>query len=189
MNNNSGFTLLEIMIAVTITGIIFTVVFSFINVGMKTWNNSIAESEWNQNRRILKSNLQQDLHNAFYSQLSKEELFYGDYKKITWLVSDDQNIKKISYTVDYNKQYIIRSVKYPDNKWINKKNESEDIIFFQREALKKVSFSFYDPKNKYWRNSWSYKAMGYFPTLIKVDVTLKEKMPSIIVDIYIGDKY
>ena len=44
-----GFTLLEILIAITISGVLLLAVYMFMDQGLLTWEKTVDSSQWEQN--------------------------------------------------------------------------------------------------------------------------------------------
>src|SRR5690554_3245622 len=96
--NEEGFTLIEILIAVTITGIIIGAVFMFLHQGLFTWENTADRGEWEQNWRVFDRRIKDDLANLYYSRIYKENIFEGDYQGITWVIKKDEVLKEVNYS-------------------------------------------------------------------------------------------
>lgn len=202
--NENGFTLIEILIAVVITGIILGAVFMLLNQGMFTWQNTADQDEWEQNWRVLENYLQNDLHNQFYSQLYNKNFFQGDYQGLSYLIKKDGRIDKVSYQLDYYAHNIVRTEEAYQTTVIND-GEAKSSSRVQREKIKKINFftdfyiyrldyQYFDPRDDHWVNDWSLEEKDYLPALLKLTISSKkensvEKLPAIIIGIYLNRKY
>lgn len=193
--NEQGFTFIEIMIAVTISAVILLAVFIFLNQGINTWERSSEINEWEQNWRVLKKNIEKDLHNLFYSDLYNDNLFTADYQGVKWIVEDDNYLKEVYYYLDHYSGSIIREEKPHQSEEYTIKDSKEaqektEIVFFEDFRIDRIDFYFYDPQNNYWDNSWSIKDKVYLPTIVRVDLEIStEQLPSILVEVYIGRSF
>jgi len=197
--NENGFTLIEILIAITITGIILGAVFMFLNQGLNTWENTAERGDWEQNWRIFNKQIKNDLHNLFYSPLYKDNLFKGDYQGISWLIKKDGILKEVSYTVDYYSNRLLRkeapyqSTSYPE---IDLRNDTslnyqeKALSFFKDFNIYRVDYQYFDPQNNYWVNNWSLEERSYLPAVIKVVISNESfELPAILAETYLSREY
>lgn len=196
MHDESGFTLIEVLIAITITGIILTAVIMFLQQGLSIWETTGTTGRWEQHHRVLESKIKSDLGKIYISPLLEKSMFKGDYQGLEWLIIEDSKLKKVKYTVDYYNQQIVRTVQSDIGDIRSESDISENIKspaelrFFSKLDLHQVNFSFFDPKNNYWENNWSYKDKEYLPAVVKVSISTREfKLPEITADIWVGKIY
>lgn len=201
--NEEGFTLLEILIATTITGVILLAVFMFINQGLFTWENTSDSNQWEQNFRILNKYIDDDLHNLFYSNLFKENLFQGENQSVNWLIRKGNTLKEVNYRVDYYSNVLVREEKpyhssiypfdeNPDENLDNSNLGSNDKIvsFFKDTDIFRIDFQYYDPQTGGWPSFWSLDQKDYLPTFLRIIVSRSNwDEKTIISDIYIGKEY
>ncbi|PRX30486.1 general secretion pathway protein J [Orenia metallireducens] len=179
-----GFTLVEILIAVTISAIIMTVTFIFFQQSLSTWERSGANSDWQQHWRVLESDLQRHLNNIFLSPLYQDNLFIGEEHSLEFLTVEDKQLKRISYFFDPYQGLLKREISSID------KEESQQLLFFNNLEIEGVNFYFYDPKDDYWKGYWSYEEEERLPTAIKVQITIKKvELPPIVIALYLGREY
>lgn len=177
-----GFTLLEILIAITISGVLLLAVYMFMDQGLLTWEKTVDSSQWEQNYRVLDNYLQDDLHNLFYSNIYKDNLFEGTNQSVAWLVKKDDTIKEISYQVDYYSYTLVRE---------EKNHQSTDTLTFFRDMdIFRIDFEYFDPRIGAWAYFWSLEEKGYLPSLFRIFITRNDgSTTNIISDIYIGKEY
>ncbi|OCL27228.1 hypothetical protein U472_07090 [Orenia metallireducens] len=179
-----GFTLVEILIAVTITGIVMTVTFTFFQQSLSTWERAGADSDWEQHWRVLESDLERYLNNIFLSPLYQENLFIGKEHSLEFLVLENKQLKRISYSFDLYQGFFKKEISSIS------KEGSQELFFFNNLEVEKVSFYFYDPKYEYWKSYWSYEEEGKSPTAIKVQITVRGiELPPIVIALYLGREY
>ncbi len=183
-SGQQGFTLLELLIAITITGIILGLVFSFLQQGLATWERVELESEADQYLRVLENQLRKDLQCIFYSELYNNNQFKGDYQELEWLIIEDETLKKVSYLTEYNYNQLTRRViEMGDN------YQDSEINYICGERLERVEFHFYDPQNDYWRGNWNLSDIGYLPSLVRLVILSDGEEKKMIFEIYVGREY
>ncbi|MEJ6951290.1 prepilin-type N-terminal cleavage/methylation domain-containing protein [Natronospora cellulosivora (SeqCode)] len=181
-----GFTLLEILIAITITGIIIGAVFVFLHQGLRLWESFGIDEEYNQYMRIMDRSLKDDLKFIYYSQYNEKELFTGNYSGFEFYVLKGDLLKKISYQTDYRENAIVKT-----SEIISKYNEPEErLIFILGEDISRIDYSFYNGRDNYWEYNWSFNEKGYLPDLIRIQVYQQEgayiEEEEILLEIYTG---
>lgn len=195
-----GFTLIEILIAITITGIILGAVFMFLDQGLFTWENTAYQGEWEQNWRVFDKQLKKDLSNLYYSSLYKDSLFKGDHQGVGWLIKEDDVLREVSYKVDYYSNLLVREEKghqtyidqVLDNSYSDSSNnyQNNNMNFFSDFNIYRVDYQYYDSQNNYWVNYWSLEEKDYLPIMIKVTISGQDfELPPIMADIYIGREH
>lgn len=195
-----GFTLLEILIAITISGVLLLAVYMFMDQGLLTWEKTVDSSQWEQNYRILDRYLQDDLHNLFYSDLYKGNIFEGTNQSASWLVKKGDTIKEINYRVDYYSFTLVREEKnHQASSYPFFQNEPEEqaststadlLAFFREMDIFRIDFDYFDSRIGSWTYLWSLEEKGYLPTLFRITITREDgSMTNIISDIYIGQEY
>lgn len=188
-----GFTLLEILIAITITGIIIGAVFIFLHQGLRIWENYGREEDYSQYIRVLDKNLKNDLKHIFYSEYTERNLFKGDNNGLEFYVLKNDILQKITYQPDYQQNSIIKSIATIDE--LTENPEEKTLSFIISKEITRINFLFYDPENNYWENSWSYNddAKGYLPDVVKIEIYHQKggfiETEEILSEIYVGRIY
>ncbi|MFW5995664.1 MAG: PilW family protein [Halanaerobiaceae bacterium] len=174
--NEKGFTLIEILIAVTITGIIMGSVTGFIFQGLHTWENLDRGGDGVQNIRILKNQLQQDLNRIFISEIYREDFFTSDYENLQWLIKKDGKLKKVKYSFDSAENRLVRREVDFDYQSGESEANGETMHFFVEEEIRSIDFSFYDadPDSDYWRTGdWVFPDEDdYLPSAVRLEIDL-----------------
>lgn len=174
--NEKGFTLIEILIAVTITGIIMGSVTGFIFQGLNTWENLDRGGDGVQNIRILKNQLQQDLNRIFISEIYREDFFTSSYENLQWLIKKDGKLKKVEYSFDSAENRLVRREVDFDYQSGESEANGETMHFFVEEEIRSIDFSFYDadPNSDYWRTGdWVFPDEDdYLPSAVRLEIDL-----------------
>ena len=148
--NEAGFTLVEILAAVTITAIILVSLFALLQQSFDLWRAIGVYNHWEQNFRVLEAELTRDLHNLLSSPLITRNLFQGsDHQIKFYQLSTTGEMKEITYSFDSYQQQLIKEITYLGSK------EKERIEFFSEATIKDLEFQFYDPETEYFKSYWS----------------------------------
>lgn len=186
-----GFTLLEVIVAITISSVILAVVFMFLHQGLFTWENIDAEGDWEQNWRIFSKHINSDLHNLFYSPLYSNNIFEGDYQGLRFIIIKNDQLMEVGYRVDYYSKKIIREEK-PHQSDTNTYNpvrvdKMQKTEYFQ--DIFRVDYEYFDAENNY-SVYWSIKERGFLPSLVKVTITCEtQELTPLSVEVYTTRKY
>ncbi|MBM7623786.1 PulJ/GspJ family protein [Sporohalobacter salinus] len=195
-----GFTLVEILVAVTITGIVLVSVFSLLQRSFQLWDTVGANNHWEQNFRVLETELKRDLHNLFVSPLAKENLFEGSSQKLEFYkLNNNGKMTKITYYFDdYNNKFT-KKISYP-----KQDKKARTIEFFSQMKIKRVEFQFYDREAEYLKSYWSQQEIKkevieergpeqlkkFLPQAVKLEIELeKVNLPPLVIENFIGREY
>ncbi|MFP4662097.1 MAG: type II secretion system protein J [Halanaerobiales bacterium] len=195
--SEDGFTLIEILIAITITGVILTAVFMFLDQGLLTWERVADQSEWEQNWRVFDKQLRNDLSNLYYSPIYKDNLFKGNYQGIRFLTKKDGVLKEVSYKVDYYSNLLVRKEEGHQSynrqsiaggyNYLSNNYQVQDMNFFSDFSIYRIDYQYFDSRNNYWVNNWSLEEKDYLPNMVKVTISSEGfELPPILADIHIG---
>ena len=180
-----GFTLIEVLIAITITGIILVAIFMMLDLGFSTWQRHAKNEDWKQEWRILEQFLADDINNLFVSHLYDSNKFRGDYKQLSFITLRNEKLLEVTYSFNYNKNELIRKVRnVADNKLL------EQMIFFSEVKIYDINFFFYHRENDYWLDNWLYSDDKTLPESIKLTIDAKEiSIPNLTNNIYLNFQY
>ena len=179
-----GYTLLEVVIATTIIGIVFTTIFTLFNLGFSTWERVEIESELNQQWRVLKRHLEEDIHQIFISKLHPDNKFRGNYRELSWMIVGEDELKEVIYSFD--QEGITKEVLSQSEEELIKEIEFFTDLKVQGSEIKVEFYS-----SEYgWQNSWSYQDSHQLPKAIRLDIISEElDLAPIMVEVYVGRKY
>jgi len=177
LNNKSGYTLVEMIVVVTIMAFIGGVLFTIFSQGLNLWNraNTVRPGI---NVRFFVEKLTDDLRNAvsYESQAllgSKQAIEIRTLRKNRSQGEVFDSLQSIRYDFDVKRRSIIlRTIGYPDLLMDNKKNVRESVVL---EKIKNWNISYYtvDPENHTgsWRSSWLGECQ---PGAIKINIDFDE---------------
>lgn len=198
--NQAGFTLVEILAAVTITSIIFVSLFALVQQSFQLWEAVGAYNYWEQNFRMLEAELTRDLQNIYFSPLTTKNLLQASPQQLKFYhLNNTGHLKEITYTLANYEQTLIKEVVD-----VESQNLEERLEFFANYKIKKVHWQFYDSELDYFTFDWSAqeklqevqtKAKSeqltqLVPLTIKVEIELAQvKLPPLLIENFSGRVY
>lgn len=180
-----GFTLIEILIAISIIGIIMGSVFTLFDLAYSSWLRADNKGEWEQQWRALEAFFHRDTSNLFFSKFYQGYYYKGNFHELEIIISDNGELRKVHYYFDSYNNQLVREIFTKTNHEMNKKQ-----IFFPDHNIQNLEFSFYDRDKGYWKSNWSYLSEKKLPGAIRLLITIKDiQLPPLIEEIHIGKEY
>ncbi len=183
--SDDGFTLLEVLIGVVISGIILASVFMLFDLGLSSWDKIDTGNNLEQQWKVFSTLLKEDLHNIFVSPLLNKNHFTGNNQNISWLVLGEKGLNKVSYSYNPYQGSLMRQVTSTKKEKIISNNE-----FFVDSKIQNMNFYFYDKVNDYWKSNWSYQEISALPIAVKVEVENKmDKFSPLLINLFVEREY
>lgn len=116
--NKTGFTFIELLVAITIFSIIAVSIYSVFSVGVKLWYRTSPLIESNQSARFFFNTISSDLKNSV-AYLKKGANFIGEDRKISFMTLVEvtapsapphTELARVIYYFDRNKKTVKRAV-------------------------------------------------------------------------------
>lgn len=163
-NNISGFSLIELIITISMLAMVGIALLSVFSVGIKAY---ARVQDYGKNKNgyfIALEKIEQDLHNALsFSSIG----FNGDSKKISFPLTADNNadLVKITYYLDAGKNLLRKQEVYTPSDKADTDDKTTALV-----NLADLVFSYYglnDETGKFeWRDNWV--NLKKLPKLVKV---------------------
>lgn len=153
-----GFTLLELIVSITILSLVTLLIGSGFRLAMDSWDKGEAETEWTQRLRVLSGLLSQQIKSAYPYKMEIDEeqviVFKGDSGSIMFVTAlADQALggfKWIRYTHDEDTIYYKEGL-LPDKKIMDKIKGNEEIV---DRDIWEFEFAFFSNEDDEWKDSW-----------------------------------
>lgn len=182
-----GFTLLEILIAMTILSLIAVLIGSSLRLGIRAWERGEADIESSQNIRFFVERLSRQIKSAYPYQIQidgeKAIAFQGKSDSIFFVTSsvrgNEGGLKWFSYFVK-DGSLIVQEGMLPDKKVMEKVSEDGEVLDLNVSELK---FEYFSSEKKEWKESWDSKTE--LPGAVKIEA---DHMPPVIVSVPSGLK-
>jgi len=202
LNNRSGLTLIEIVIAMTLSVVIFVILFAALRLGYKSQEKGTDMAEVTQKIRIINDRVAWLIRGVypFVSKKPEEQKVYFSGKAdeagfVTTSVDtygkgpeDAARLKWVSIYTDNEGLKIREKVFFLEDVF----DDSGGREFLLDPEVKKIEFHYYDvpedEKSGDWVSDWDPSDRKYFPEAVKVRITFEHKgktlaMPEMIVKI------
>jgi general secretion pathway protein J len=189
--SEKGFTLLEILIAISILSIITAIIASSLQVGILSWERGEAATERYQQIRILTDEIVQQLKSIYPYKFQKagitkpKLIFYGEEHSlgfITTLVKGSKGergggLMFVYYDLD-NEKGLIKREKIVFTGDISIKDLGDSIEL--DPEISELKFEYYeknrkDPQSGRWVNSWDGKSKNQLPKAIRITLGFSRK--------------
>ncbi len=181
-----GFTLLELLIAMTILGLIAVIVGVSVRLGIRAWERGEADADNSRKIRYFVERISQQIKSAYPYQIEGDGervvAFQGRSDSIFFVTSvkaSEGGLKWISYFIRDGK-LMMREGILPDKRAMERISKEGRVFDMEISGLK---FQYFSSKEKKWKESWDSKTE--LPVAIKINA---DKIPSVIISIPSGFK-
>lgn len=174
-----GFTLLELIIAFAILGVIILIIGSGLRIGVKAWEKGEEIVDETQRIRVPWERLSFELRSAYPYQTDKmadkKIAFEGKSDSLSFVTSAIETdgkggLKWVSYYIKDN-GLMLKEKRLPDKELDEAKGK--EIIL--DPWIKDIRFEYYEKNKEDWETYWDSKEKGRLPEVIKVSIYLKQK--------------
>ncbi|MEW6740394.1 MAG: PulJ/GspJ family protein [Nitrospirota bacterium] len=182
-----GFTLLELLIAMTILGLIAVIVGAGVRLGIRAWERGETDADNSRKIRYFVERIGQQIKSAYPYQIEgdgeRAVAFQGRSDSIFFVTSSvkasEGGLKWISYFIRDGK-LMMREGILPDKRAMERISKEGHVFDMEISGLK---FQYFSSKEKEWKESWDSKTE--LPVAIKINA---DKIPSVIISIPSGFK-
>lgn len=175
---NSGYTFIEVLIAVTILSIIILTLYSVLDIGL-VFRKRIDKTNWSYTQlQQAIAKISKDFRTIFFRSSSTRYSFKGNMYQVSFFIKNFTSGKVEEVQYEYS--------------------PADTTLFFQKGAkritiftdLKQCNFSYYHPEYKYWDNYWDALEKQQLPQVVRIEFiyTYSEEKFTFDFPIYIEEK-
>jgi len=172
-SSSSGFTLLELMIAITIMTMIVLIIGNGFRLGMKAWEKGEEETGWTQKFRVLSGLFSQQIKSAYPYKMEIEDekvvLFRGEADSIMFATTlTDSSLGGFKWVRYSHKDGTLfhKEGLLPDKELIDSISGDEEVVDANIEEFK---FEYLSDGEDDWKDSWDYG--DTLPLAVKVKIS------------------
>ena len=170
---SGGFTLLELVVALTILTLITVLIGQFFYLALNAWEKGEAETVLTQRLRVLSGLLSQEIKSAYPYKMEIDDekvvVFKGEADSIMFVttIADFSygGFKWIRYSFKdgtlFQKQGLL-----PDKELPDKISGDEEIV---DSDMEEIGFEYYSVDDGEWKDSWDYGE--YLPGAVRVQLS------------------
>lgn len=175
-NSIRGFTLLEVIIAITIMSLIILGIGEAFRLGMGAWDKGEQETQWTQRFRVLSGIFSQQIKSAYPYRMDIEDeevvLFEGESDSIVFATAlADPPYGGFKWVRFSHKDGAILQKEglLPDKELIDHITGDEEVV---DSDIEEFSLSYYSQEDKEWKDSWDYGET--LPGAVKIKISYFE---------------
>lgn len=190
-HNRRSFTLVELLIAVTVVSLVAVALYSVFSNGLKAWRIGNRDRSYARNLRLVSEKMDRDLRNAFqFSHIP----FEGTEDSIMFaalvLVESDADediseseeeaaehcaVGRIAYFYDSQKDALCREVK-PFSEVFADEEVGEGEVLIEYVGDLELSYCYLDnaTENYKWKDDWETEEQDSIPQAVKIEMSFKK---------------
>lgn len=170
---SSGFTLVELMVAMTIMAFVMLIIGKGFRLGMDAWDRGEAKTVITQRYRVLTGLMSQQMKSAYPYRIDLEDekiaVFKGEEDSVMFVttITDPPfgGFKWIRYSFKDGSLFYKEGI-LPDKEFEEKITGSEEII---DSDVGEMKFTYYSKDEEEWKDSWDYGES--LPGAVKVEIS------------------
>lgn len=172
-NNNSrrGFSLIEVLVAITLASLIVMLSYGFYQMGFGHYGRSRQKSQFNQRLQLMYTLFEQNFFSITPYPLSSFGSFLGEPQAITFFVTyEDSRLSTIRQVAVFFKNNTLIFA------YLDPNNPNQIIQEFRLSGLKSAEFSYFDALQQRWVSQWNFEDKNNrYPYLIWFKLRLLEQ--------------
>ncbi|MBL7031788.1 MAG: prepilin-type N-terminal cleavage/methylation domain-containing protein [Nitrospira sp.] len=157
---DSGFTLLELMISITILSMIAVIIASVFRLGLGAWERGEEEAEAVQTMRVLSGLVFQQLKSAYPYKIRMDDenvvVFKGEPDSMIFVITLSApypgGFKWVHY-LHKDGALLYKEGMLPDKELIDTIPGDEELV---ETDVEEVKFQYYSDDEKEWKDTWEY---------------------------------
>lgn len=195
---DSGFTLMELLISITILGVILTIIMGALRIGVRAWETGSRDVESRQRLQIVMSLIQQQLSSAIPESIQKPDmdpyLFKGDghllefVSRVSIVPGNAHGKVYVTYRIETQsdegsslktaEQSLVRME--PDDEPF----EVDDADFHElTSGAYRIMFEYLGPSengDRQWLDTWDPDVQNGWPAAVRITLQMEEKKPAAV---------
>lgn len=158
--SSPGFTLFELVIAITLLSLVTLLIGSGFRLGLRAWEQGESETEWTQRFRVLTGLLSQQIKSAYPYEVEVDDkkvvAFSGESDSIVFVTtltdSSYGGFKWVRYSFKDGTLFYKEGL-LPDKEFLEKISGDEEVI---DSNIKEIALTYFSPDEDEWKDSWDF---------------------------------
>lgn len=191
MKKQRGFTLMELLLAISIFAVIALCLYSVFSGGIRVWRKQGEGFKYTHGTRLALDNIAKELRNAIIYALPIKPLpgeenpqdlqFIGEKTKLSFMTLIGSDIAKVSYWFENNEQQggVLKRIAFLQKTGFKDDTQKEEVLI---QDLSDLSFEYAYPGESEevavsWKDSWGADSKDSKPKIpkgVRVTLTLKK---------------
>ncbi len=183
---NNGFTLIEVLIASTIIGIVVFIIYSTFNSISQSIEKNRVRIEMYQEAKAILNRMQKEISSAFNSRINVDIRFKGEdgmqgennndalsfVCTLNPLKSEakESDLMKIGYYIKFGESTKYGTLIHRSSGTIDEKIDEGGYEQILSSNIKDLNFTYYDGNE--WKKSWDTNEKGKLPQLVEISFIL-----------------
>jgi prepilin-type N-terminal cleavage/methylation domain-containing protein len=183
---SKGFTLLEVLVTLTILTMLLGVIFGCLHMGIRAWEKGEEIAEENQEMRIVKDLISQQIRSIYPYRFREGNIespaFKGEDDSIRFISTMGATSRGavgltfVSYFIDPSYGLMLCEKRIFDRKTFEDEwNMEEDAIPFS-SLVSEIAFEYEGEEGEEGSKEWDANKEGGFPHIVRVSLRYKEKL-------------
>lgn len=161
--NEAGFTLMEVLFSIGMTGVLLTVLAQFMISGIKLWERNDQGYRRQHQMKFIYQTVSDEVSTMLYGDYLPEYIISGDDYKLSFWRESRTGLILVTYRYDFNDHKVYRSEGFYGS------TPGETVLF---NDILNWQFEYYEPKTRNWLREWT-SDRKELPALIRITVKTK----------------
>jgi general secretion pathway protein J len=156
----SGFTLLELIIALSILSMVIVLIGRGFHLGINAWEKGESETRWTQRLRVLSGLMSQQLKSVYPYMMEIDDekviLFKGESDSVLFVTTLTDSLHGGFKWVRYSfkeETLMYKEGPLPDKELTGEINGDDEIM---DTNIEEVKFEYYSPEEEEWKGAWDF---------------------------------
>ena len=156
----SGFTLLELIIALSILSMVIVLIGRGFYLGINAWEKGESETRWTQRLRVLSGLMSQQLKSVYPYRMEIDDekviLFKGESDSVLFVTTLTDSLYGGFKWVRYSfreETLMYKEGLLPDKELTGEISGDDEIM---DTNIEEVKFEYYSPEEEEWKGSWDF---------------------------------
>lgn len=162
--SEAGFTLLEMLFSIGLSGLLLVILAQFMLSGIKLWERNDGGYRRQHQMKIVYERLYEEVSCMLHGDYLPEYIISGDDYKLSFWRESGAGLVLVTYRYDFNDNKVYRSEGFYGSR-------PEDTVLF--DGITNWQFEYYEPKTRNWLREWT-SDRKELPALIRITVKSKD---------------